>query len=588
MAEMLSPGVYVNELDYSQYAAEVSSCIVGMVGEARRGPVGVPTLITSQKEMISVFGEPKSGCYGVYSALAFLTEGDQLYYTRVVRGGEKAHAGVVGTNKISVEANVIGDALNGYVVEISDPADDLFTITVYESKDKTTPLETYSNCSLDAGENYVLTKINGVSPYISVKINPSGTVKATLELAGGSGISAKSATAGSDTDLITFSTLYPDSTLNGGKIVISDMYQGEYFDVTVKDIAGNVVETWASLTLDETSDRFVELFINKNSKRIIADVKTGSNIDFKAGDLIIGGGDDGIEGISSFDIIGADTGKGIDSFSNPETVDINVFTVPGYYDSAVVSAATEMCEKRADCIYIIDPPFGISPATAIAWSNGNSSYGTYVMNSSYSAVYWPWVKISDSYTKKDIWLPPSGFVAAQYAYNDKVGAPWLAPAGLNRGKMTKPIAIEHSPTQGERDAMYGNRNVVNAIVNYLGDGIVIWGQKTTQRAPTALDRVNVRRLLNYLKKTISLSTRYFVFEQNNQATWDRWTNMVEPILRQVKERSGLNDYLIEINPTVWEIENNIMPATIKVKPTKSAEFIPIDFMIMPQSASFDV
>jgi phage tail sheath protein FI len=210
------------------------------------------------------------------------------------------------------------------------------------------------------------------------------------------------------------------------------------------------------------------------------------------------------------------------------------------------------------------------------------------MNSSYSAVYWPWVKISDSYTKKDIWLPPSGFVAAQYAYNDKVGAPWLAPAGLNRGKMTKPIALEHSPTQGERDAMYGNRNVVNAIVNYLGDGIVIWGQKTTQRAPTALDRVNVRRLLNYLKKTISLSTRYFVFEQNNQATWDRWTNMVEPILRQVKERSGLNDYLIEINPTIWEIENNIMPATIKVKPTKSAEFIPIDFMIMPQSASFEV
>ena len=144
-----------------------------------------------------------------------------------------------------------------------------------------------------------------------------------------------------------------------------------------------------------------------------------------------------------------------------------------------------------------------------------------------------------------------------------------------------------SPTQGERDAIYGNRNVINPIVNFISNGIVIWGQKTTQRTPSALDRVNVRRLMCYLKRNISNVTRNFVFEQNIAATWERWKTTVEPILINAKNNGGLYEYKIVTEATAADIENNRMPIVIYVKPVKAAEFISLTFNIMPYSASFD-
>ena len=203
-----------------------------------------------------------------------------------------------------------------------------------------------------------------------------------------------------------------------------------------------------------------------------------------------------------------------------------------------------------------------------------------------SAIYWPWIKVSDSFTSKDTWLPPSGFISSVYAYNDSVGYPWTAPAGLNRGMIPNAIDIEMSATQGERDALYGNRNCINPIVNFISTGIVVWGQKTTQREKTALDRVNVRRLLNYLKRYIGNKTRYFVFEQNVDATWERWKTIVEPILAKAKNANGIYDYKITLDATDEDFENNRMPITIYIKPVKSAEFISLNFNIQPYSASF--
>ena len=144
-----------------------------------------------------------------------------------------------------------------------------------------------------------------------------------------------------------------------------------------------------------------------------------------------------------------------------------------------------------------------------------------------------------------------------------------------------------NPTQGERDAVYGNRNVVNPIVNFISNGIVIWGQKTCQRTPTSLDRVNVRRLMNYLKRTIGNTTRSFVFEQNVDSTWERWKTAVEPILINTKNNDGLYEYKIVLEASDADIENNRMPIDIYIKPTKTAEFISLKFNIMQYSASFD-
>jgi phage tail sheath protein FI len=202
-------------------------------------------------------------------------------------------------------------------------------------------------------------------------------------------------------------------------------------------------------------------------------------------------------------------------------------------------------------------------------------------------MYWPWVQVSDTYTRQNIWLPPSGFVLAQYAYNDRVGQPWFAPAGLNRGIITRALAVEHSATKGERDTIYGGRNIINPIINYKGQGLVIWGQKTMQRKPTALDRVNVRRLLNYLKKVISASTSYFLFEGNDEYSWNKWIDMVEPKLKNVQQLRGIYDFQIKMAPTNSDIENNSMPGSIAIKPTKTAEYIPLNFMIAPYGASFE-
>jgi hypothetical protein len=162
----------------------------------------------------------------------------------------------------------------------------------------------------------------------------------------------------------------------------------------------------------------------------------------------------------------------------------------------------------------------------------------------------------------------------------------MAPAGLNRGRISGILGIEKSPTKGERDMLYGNRNVINPIANFQSDGVVIWGQKTTQRKPTALDRVNVRRMLGYLKRNIGNATRNFVFEQNNSQTWNAWKTLVNPILTKVKNAGGLYDYQLIVSPTEEDIENNRMPVVVYVKPTKTAEFIPITFNVMPYSASF--
>ena len=592
----MSPGVYTKEVDYSNYVSDTSTCVVGVVGAASRGPVGIPTLVTTQAQMIEIFGEPVDGEFGVYSALQVLTHCNQVYYTRVVRAGVKASAGVLGTDKVLYQAKDFGPTANGIKIEQTALSDDKFSITVKSSSNAT--LETYSDLTLTStASSYVETVVNSQSEYIRADVQYSGslsaktfTLGATEETQGrGSGAYAVAGTAGSSGTRLYFRSKYFDSTLNGCTVVISEPDSYGYFDITVKD-GNDLVESWSSVTVDSESSRFIETIVNQGSDRIVATINTEVDTDVTETTLTFSGGDSAITGITTTDIIGESSGSGLQAYSNPETISIDVLIAPGWSDVGVIRAALALCENRADCIFIADCPFGMSAQEMIAWSNGSDPYQIQDFNgfnSSYGALYWPWLMVSDSYTKRNIWLPPSGFVAAQYAYSDEISFPWNAPAGLNRGRITQAVSVEISPTQGERDAVYGNRNIVNPIVNFISNGIVIWGQKTMQRLPSALDRVNVRRLMNYLKRNIGIATRNFVFEQNVDATWERWKNTVEPILDNARANSGIYDYKIVLEATASDIENNRMPISIYVKPTKAAEFIALTFNIMQYSASFD-
>ena len=598
--EMLSPGVSVNEIDYSDYVAAAATGIIGMVGGARRGPV-VPTLVTSQEEFVKLYGIPSTKEYGAYSALQALTQASQLYYQRAVHMSTAAKAGASGTDKLLFTLKKLGTAYNGYTVKIDYTSDTDFNVTVFRPHiqsdgEGTDPvqLEKFEHCSLTTTDeaNFVNNKINSASEYVIVALMDSGTLATkTLTFANATDGAAYGTAGGSD-QVFSIKTKYYDSTLNYDIVKFTKPDLAGYFSmILMSEDRNTIIEQIDNLSLDPSDERYVDNIIASTSINVEVTYNKDhveDDTDISTVEYVIKGGNDGIAGLTEKDIIGT-VSDGLKAFSNPEVIDINLLCAPGWYQAEVASEGISICEGRGDAIYIAETPFGLTAQEANAWANGSDEFAAdhKAFDSSYGAMYWPWVQVSDPYTRQNIWLPPTGTICAQYAYSDNVGQPWFAPAGLNRGILQNVLAVEYSATKGERDTIYGGRNVVNPIINYRGQGIVIWGQKTMQRKATSLDRVNVRRLMNYLKKIISASTAYYVFEPNDEYNWNKWIDMVEPKLENIKQLRGVYEYKVEMQPTTSEIENNIMPGTIYVKPTKAAEYIPLNFMIAPYGASFD-
>ena len=305
------------------------------------------------------------------------------------------------------------------------------------------------------------------------------------------------------------------------------------------------------------------------------------------------GGDDGVADIinpSTFIGVNDEINPtGLQLFRNPEQIDINLVMVPGIASAPVINAMIDICIFRHDCMALVDPPYGLTPQSVVDWANGAGVYsGEHaVFNTSYAALYWPWLQIYDPVNKSTVWTPPSGHLSYIYAYTDYNSETWFAPAGLNRGHLSTPIKAEYIPTLGERDLLYTNN--VNPIATFIRDGINVWGQKTLQRNPTALDRVNVRRLMLYLEKVVATAVRTLVFEPSDKITWIQFINLVEPFLESVKSRRGLLEYKVicdETTNTSDAIDRNEMRARIYIRPTKAAEFISIDFVLTDSGTAF--
>lgn len=571
---MMSPGVEVTISDYSDYMADTSSSVIGIVGGARRGPT-TPTLITSRDQALKTFGNPSVNDFGVYSLLAVLENANQVYYQRVV------------TSKRDATATINAVTFTG-PVDYNDTH-----ISIEENSDKTSYKVTITKTGQDAKEIASCTKDTIKTEVEKLYADLKVTVDSTKALEAGNGImteGAKGATYATGTkNNIEVSSKYFDSVLNDCKVIFDTPNFLEKTSYTLQDSKGNVLENFNSLDTNKANagnaDYFIN-YINKNSDYIHVSA-TSEDITFPI-EIPLTGGFDGIGEISASDIV-----NGLEQFNNADTLEVDILLAPGWSDSSVISKGTAVCEERQDCIFLIDPLFGLSVQQVIDWSNCQGDYkrpDSSYYNSSYSAIYWPWVQIFDSFTNDYLWLPPSGYVASQFAYSDSVSEPWFAPAGVQRGKLITPVNIEYSPTKGERDQLYGSSNVVNPLVDYKSAGLVIWGQKTTLRESTALNRVNVRRLVNYIKKIVTNSTLQYVFEPNDEYCWEKWVDLVEPKLEAIKSQRGIYDYKIVMDSTTVtddDIENNRMPGTIKIKPTKTAEFIPINFMIMPYNAVFN-
>jgi len=272
-----------------------------------------------------------------------------------------------------------------------------------------------------------------------------------------------------------------------------------------------------------------------------------------------------------------------------DTLNISMALVPGTSDENVQNALVTLAESTQNFLAVVSPPQGLTTVQqAIDWSNGQSDERTGALNSSYAAIYWPWVKTFDTFSQSDRWFDPSIYAVRQMAYTDDVSDAWFAPAGVIRGRLTKPTDVEISVNQGDRDSMYSGGNVVNPIVNFPQQGIMIFGQRTAQRDPTALDRVNVRRLMIIIRKQLLGSTRRFVFEPNDAVTWEKVVNVVNPLLDDIQRRRGLVQYKVvcdETTNTPIRVDRNELWCKVLLKPTKAAEIVVFELNLTNQSAT---
>jgi len=388
----------------------------------------------------------------------------------------------------------------------------------------------------------------------------------------------------------------------------SSPYKGEYYNGTkirfIRDDFGNYeIDVWSpEANVNQLPTERVKNieFSDPSSKNFISNKFASNYVEIQLDNIEVGdipvlntilelnGGYDDFENITEHSAISS-----LSEFANAEKYDINLIACPDFAGNrAVINKLINLCEnERGDCFAIIDPPQGLTPQDVVNWHNGAGKWlNENALNSSFAALYYPWIQISDEFTESLQWVPPSVRIVAVYAYNDRIAEVWNAPAGLNRGRLFRVQKVERQLNVSDRDLLYATgTNAINPICDFVGDGIVVYGQKTLQRKPSALDRVNVMRLIIYITKILATATKYLLFEPNDRLTWTLYTQLVNPLLSDIKQRRGLYEFKVvcdETTNTPYNIDNNTMIAEVWLKPTKVAERLINRFVITSSGATF--
>jgi len=546
MSIYISAGVYTREIDVSNIVPNIATTTGALVGYSAKGDTSSIQLMTNTQQFIEEYGQPdvSSAHFFHETALAFLEQGKQLYCLRVEK-----------------------DALFGGV-EI--------------------PPSTDSNTDPE----------------------PLSVGQLTTDLSSGSdnlfGIYGKDPGTWNNDLAITITNVLGAENLSAQPpIVATDAYTFE-INVYQKDADGiyQQVETWKvsrKTKLDGFgSQLYLETKINGFSKYIwvtdntdIADTEVPAaytTAPATGGEGLFTGGTNG-DAITDAELTGSNDGTGWDAFINPDDVDVRILLNGGETSVTVQSKIKTVAESRKDCIAILDVPKvqgETSPASTVTWRQQTQNF-----NSSYTALYSPWVRKYDTYSDSLVYVPPSGYVGAQFAYNDYVGQPWTAPAGLNRGQLNV-VGAQDVYTEGERDALYAAQ--INPIQVFRGEGIVIWGQKTQQVKASALDRVNVRRLLIVIEKATAVALRSYLFEINNELTRFQITAQLTEYLDLLSSQgafqteagdSGFQVVCDETNNTPAVIDRNQLNVDIFIKPARVAEFIQLSVIVTSSGVSFD-
>jgi len=570
---LISPGVLSLENDQSFITQQPVVVGAALIGPTVKGPVEVPTIVTSYSDYQNKFGSTflsASQVYTYFTSIAaynyFANGGETLLVARVVSGSFTSATTATGSGT-PILASGVAEAL---------------------------VLNTISQGSI---------------------MNSTGSIDASGSLASGSIDNIRWQIANNDTSSGTFSLI---------------IRQGD-------DNTNNqtVLETWINLSMDPTAPNYVSRVIGNqyrqynstdnqievlgdypnNSRYVyISSVKTPTPFYFDntgiaksqftgsipvnasgsfggaIGNLFGAGakyynnivsGVTNIQGLTS-----SSYNNMIALLSNQDDYRFNVLMAPGLFASegplggSQVTSIISNTQNRGDNIYITDlVPFSSSINTVTTQANAK--------NTSYAAAYWPWVQTIDPNSTQLVWVPASTMIGGVYAYNDSISEPWFAPAGINRGGLGNVIRAEKKLTQANRDTLYQNK--INPIATFPGTGTVVYGQKTLQTQASALDRVNVRRLLIVLKSYIGQVANNLVFEQNTIATRNQFLSQVNPYLESVQQRQGLYAFKVvmdDSNNTPDVIDRNQLVGQIYLQPTKTAEFIYLNFNILPTGVAF--
>lgn len=297
--------------------------------------------------------------------------------------------------------------------------------------------------------------------------------------------------------------------------------------------------------------------------------------------------------------------RAIQLIKNPELIEHNLALMPGITNESLTTELVRVCESRGDSLAIIDlPSVYVPPSENKCTTFANRLQTTpeasakalvkRQINSSYGATYYPWCKVRDTQNSRDVWVPPSVVALGVMAYTEKRDEVWFAPAGFNRGGLNQGNAgipvlqVSEQLLSKDRDTLYEAN--INPIASFVSEGLVVFGQKTLQTTQSALDRINVRRLLIFIKKRVSIICNELLFEQNVRETWNRFINAVVPELQEIKTRFGLSDFKVVLDDTTTTpdlVDRNIMYAKIFLKPARSIEFIAVDFVITNTGAGFN-
>jgi hypothetical protein len=582
MAEsIISPGVFSRENDISFIQPQPIAAGAAFLGPTVKGPYDQPTVVTSYNEYVRKFGDTflsASKSYEFLTSIAvknyFSNGGQTALVTRVVSGSYTA-------------------AANTFLSASSTHIDQPFTF------------ETIGKGALYNNALAQTSAVVGASTYI----NSDGS------LVSGSKENVRWEIANVNADKGTFSLLVRQGDDSANNKTILETFNVDLDPNSpnyVERVIGNQTVTYDGVSSNRVVGEYpnrsnyiritavnhptpdyiktdgVSVGVDANNVSYAASLPKATSGSFYNASGAIAGGANLFSSIGTSGniqgLVAANYTNAVNLLSNKDDFQFNVIAAPGLINdnpngATVLANVVALAEDRGDCIAVVDlVATGSTAALAVAEAAG--------INSSYAASYWPWVQVQSA-TGKNEYVPAGTMIPGVYAFTDASSAPWFAPAGLVRGGIGGVIQAEKRLTKLERDTLYAGK--VNPIASFPGTGISVFGQKTLQTKASALDRVNVRRLLIELKKFIGDQARNLVFEQNTIATRNKFLATVNPYLESVVQRQGLYAYRVvmdDSNNTADVVDRNQLVGQIFIQPAKTIEYVVLDFVIEPTGATF--